>query len=157
MGLGKEIDYQVVQGWERIHGNPVDSGLFYDDSGASMEFSNACGCEAKSNADWSGAVTAGLGAVGSVAGAVGKGKTDVKQACGKKPLFAKNRGSYNACVKKYNEGTLVGKNVQVKDGTTPTVVNEPTKPKNNTMVYVAIGGGVILLAVILYSIKNKNK
>lgn len=151
--MGKEVDYiatmPINDMMGKPNGNPLDSDLFYDDPGATIEFSNCCG--SFSNAD-AATVQAGLGALGQVAGALGKGRTDVKQACGTRPLLAKNRANYDKCVKKYNAGTLAGK--QTKDGTMPSIVMDNKPKKDNTMTYVAIGGAILVVAGILY-FKNK--
>ncbi len=158
--MGKEINYiatmPVNDMMGKPNGNPLDSDLFYDDMGATMEFSNCCG-SMSSNAD-AATVQAGLVAAGQVAGAVGsvggKGKTDVKQACGSRPFLAKNRAAYDKCVAKYNAGTLVGK--QTKDGTMPNIV--PSKPtggkKDNTTTYVVVGSAIAIGLFLLYMKKK---
>ena len=171
--MGKEVDYiatlpvnDMIGGTPK--GNPLDSDLFYDDMGATMEFSNCCGTmsnvngENKSNADWAAAVQAVGQGVGAVASRTRK---DVKQVCPKKPLVRITKAqkiagaAYDACVKKYNAGTLVGKQVQAKDGTTPNVIVNNTPPpakKNNTTMYVIIGVGVLAVGIFAY-MKMKKK
>ncbi len=160
--MGKEVNYIAVNANNNIAGNrlgnPLDDDLFYDDAGSTIEFSNACGGEYKSGAD-AATVQAGLTAVGQLAGTLNQGKSDVKQACGNRPLFARNRGTYDACVKKYNAGTLKGKpQIQTKDGTSPAIVNTgssaDSKTKSNTTTYVIVAAAIVAAAAIWY-FKNK--
>jgi hypothetical protein len=164
MGLGKPIEYQAVLALNNI-GDPIDSDLFYDDFGSTMEFSNACGCEYKSGVDAQ-TVQAGLGALGQVAGAVtsvsAKGRKDVKQVCPKKPLVRLTKAqkeagkAYDACVKKYMAGTLPKKGAETKDGTMPVIeVKNTTDKKDNTLIYVGVGIGVLALVVGAYLITKK--
>lgn len=75
-------------------------------------------------------------------------RTDIKQACGRKPLFGKNKARWKKCAD----------NFYAKQGATPTPSQETdVKQKgDNTMKYALIGvGGLVLVGVLYFALKKK--
>lgn len=155
--MGKVINYQVVQGWQSPKGNPIDSDLFYDDRNAIMEFSS-CNGERTSNAIDPATAQAAVTAAGQIGGAIaGRGKSDLKQACGRRPMLAKNRKTYDACVKKFSSGEAAPMPAPSPSPMPP--MPTPSNPKKSkTMLYVGIGAGVLILFGIGYVVlKNRGR
>ena len=75
-------------------------------------------------------------------------KTDIKQACGRKPLFGKNKARWQKCAD----------NFYAKQGATP-ISTEPSggKPSgDNTMKYALIGvGALAVIGILIFALKKK--
>lgn len=75
-------------------------------------------------------------------------RTDIKQACGRKPLFGKNKARWQKCAD----------NFYAKQSATP-ISTEPSSDKtseDNTMKYVLVGvGGLVLVGVLYFALKKK--
>ena len=72
----------------------------------------------------------------------------LKEACGNKPLFGKDKKKvYNDCVAQYNAGKLGGiTSTKAPENTSETNTTEDTTPPNNTTRNIIIG--VVVLGVL---------
>lgn len=70
----------------------------------------------------------------------------LKDVCGRKPLFGKEKKGYNDCVKKYNEGKLGGVDSKAPNENDTPPPPPPTEPTNNTTRNIIIG--VVVLGVL---------
>ena len=108
-------------------------------------------------------ITAGATALGSVVGTVQAFKGDgtkapsrrksLKDACGRKPLFGKEKKGYNDCVKEYNAGKIGGVDTKAPETNTNTNTDETPPPTDNTTRNIIIGVvvvGVLVTAFIGY-------
>ncbi len=75
-------------------------------------------------------------------------RTDIKQACGRKPLFGKNKERWQKCAD----------NFYAKQRATP-ISTEPSgvKPSgDNTMKYALIGvGALAVIGILIFALKKK--
>lgn len=104
------------------------------------------------------ALTAGIGLLGTLAATkLGQQPSELKQACGRKPLFKKKRGEYNECVKNFQ----AAKNLQSQQQIPVNNVSLDTTGKGlskNWKIGLSVGGGLLVAAVIIYLFKrSKNK
>jgi hypothetical protein len=108
-------------------------------------------------------ITAGATALGSVVGTVQAFKGDgtkapsrrksLKDACGRKPLFGKEKKGYNDCVKEYNAGKIGGVNTKAPESSSNETPPETPPETNNTTRNIIIGVvvvGVLVTAFIGY-------
>ena len=108
-------------------------------------------------------ITAGATALGSVVGTVQAFKGDgtkapsrrksLKDACGRKPLFGKEKKGYNDCVKEYNAGKIGGVDTKAPETNTNTNTDETPPPTDNTTRNIIIGVvvvGVLVTAFVGY-------
>jgi len=75
-------------------------------------------------------------------------KTDIKQACCRKPLFGKNKARWDKCAN----------NFYAKQSATPisTEQGASTSSGDNTMKYALIGvGALVVVGVLIFALKNK--
>jgi hypothetical protein len=107
-------------------------------------------------------ITAGATALSSVVGTVQAFKGDgtkapsrrkqLKEVCGRKPLFGKEKKGYNDCVKQYNAGKIGGVNTKSSDnsGNDTPPPPPPIEPTNNTTRNIIIGVVVLALGVTAF-------
>ena len=104
-----------------------------------------------------GAITSGASALGSVVGTVQAFKGDgtkapsrrkaLKEVCGRKPIFGKEKKGYTKCVADYNAGKIGGLANTKAPETTPTeITTEETPPTNNNKKIII---GVVIVAVLV--------
>lgn len=77
-------------------------------------------------------------------------RKQLKEACGRKPLLRKNRGEYDKCVAKFNEGN---NQTRTSQDVPPPPPPPPTEPPNNRTRNIIIGVvvvGVLATAFIGY-------
>lgn len=138
--MGKEIDYNAVTSLNdmrgRSNGSPLDSDLFYDDMGSTIEFSNAEGF-----GFW-----------------CGKKCADKKLSSGQAPKFGKARKDFLATQAAKQQASQIAM-ANKDDGTTQQVLDslktdntstggKKSDTKDNTLLYAGIGGTVIILLII---------
>lgn len=76
-------------------------------------------------------------------------RTDVNQACGRKPLFGKNKAKWQKCAD----------NFYAKQGASPIITEGETQKQgiDNTMKYALIGvGAVVVVGVLIFALKRNN-
>ncbi len=150
MSLGKVKNYQAVLAMNRLRGNPIDADLFYDDPGATIEFSNACGCENKSNAG-------GYGFWISKSAAEAKKKAGIPPLGGRRAAKLADAKSREQAIKDAGKPDTTTK--QALDALGKSVSSgksAASTKKDNTIYYV--GGAVLLVGVIAFFVmKKKNK
>ena len=105
-------------------------------------------------------ITAGATALGSVVGTVQAFKGDgtkapsrrksLKDACGRKPLFGKEKKGYNDCVKEYNAGKIGGVNTKAPESSSNETPPETPPETNNTTRNIIIGVVVLALGVTAF-------
>jgi len=75
-------------------------------------------------------------------------KSDLKQACGRKPLFGKNKARWNKCAD----------NFYAKQSATP-ISTEPSafnSSGDNTMKYALYGvGALVVVGILIFALKKK--
>lgn len=72
----------------------------------------------------------------------------LKESCGNKPLFGKDKKKvYNDCVAQYNAGNVGGSNTKAPQTDTSTTNEDTTPPPNNTTRNIIIG--VVVLGVLV--------
>ena len=108
-------------------------------------------------------VTSGVQTGQAVVGAVKSFQTNqkkaIKEKCGRKPIFKKNRATYDACVKDYMNslggGDTGGDTGSDTGGKKSTMTDEPKK--NRTTTYVIIGVVAVALIGGLIYLKKTGK
>ena len=75
-------------------------------------------------------------------------RKQLKEACGRKPLLKKNRGTYDKCVADYNAGKVGGAtNTRASETNTNTnTQTDETPPKDNKKMIII---GVVVVAVLV--------
>jgi len=101
-----------------------------------------------------GAITSGATAISSVGSTIQAFKGDgtkapsrrkqLKEVCGKKPLFKKKKPEYDKCVAEYNAGKTGG-STDTKAPDTDTNTNDTTPTDNKKKIII----GVVVVAVIV--------
>ncbi len=128
--MGKTIGYDVRWNSQTpLNTSPLDSDLFYDDPGSTMEFSNAFGDGLKKVIK------------GSQSNTALKQKAKIEEAKANK-IAAKSLG------KKDDSAAVLAASLS-KTGT--------IEKKSNTMLYVGVGVTVLLLAIGGYYLTKKKK
>jgi len=93
------------------------------------------------------AIQTGQAVAGAVKSFQTQEKQNIKAKCGRKPLFKKNRGTYDNCVKEYLASLSGGGDTSGGDtGGKKSGEIEDEKPKSNTTKYII--AGVIVLGLI---------
>lgn len=90
------------------------------------------------------AIAAGVGQLTGAAGQLLGGMTAGTAECGARPLFAKNRSEWNACV---------ARNTSIREQNAAAMGNRTTEtPQTNPLLIV---GGVVVVIVVLVLIFRK--
>lgn len=99
--------------------------------------------------------TIGTAALGILAAKASQGPSDIKQACGKKPLFKKNRAAYDACVRKQSG---LGNSAPQTRSYQPENTPPPKQGMSKTLkIGLGIGAGVVVLFLGYLAFRNKQQ
>ena len=75
-------------------------------------------------------------------------KSDIKQACGRKPLFGKNKARWKKCADNFvaKQGAII----------TPSQETDVKQSGDNTMKYALIGvGALAVIGILIFALKKK--
>jgi len=94
---------------------------------------------------------AGVGAITGLGSALAqrdrRALSEVEQKCGKKPLFGRARQQWQQCVNSVNE-TAARKAEQSE---------RSAKTENNLLIIGSVGGVLVVIGLVVYAIRRKNK
>jgi hypothetical protein len=92
------------------------------------------------------AIAAGVGQLTGAAGQLLGGMTAGTQECGARPLLAKNRGEWNACV---------ARNTAIREQATMNQMNNRTSEQAATNPLVIVGIVAVVVVVLILIFKKK--